>query len=229
MLASSSGLGSGGPGGGTHRLTGTGSGWHPPGQPRSAGRSRGAGVPGSCEPARSAAVDPGPGGGLAVTELLARVAGSSVGLNCPGADQGGRHVDMVMGADHRGRAGVGVWRDAATARLTARRHWPVTVGAPARPGRWRGDGSGGPGPVGEADQPALPGPPGSDTQPGLGSVVLGHREQFVAGRPRRSASRSKLWCLFGLHPTVAPGIGAVLQGGHCCVGRDSARVATLLV
>jgi hypothetical protein len=40
-------------------------------------------VPGSCEPARSAAVDPGPGAGLAVTELLARVAGSSVTLNCP--------------------------------------------------------------------------------------------------------------------------------------------------
>jgi hypothetical protein len=40
-------------------------------------------VPGSREPARSAAVDPGPGGRLAVTELLARVAGSSVSLNCP--------------------------------------------------------------------------------------------------------------------------------------------------
>jgi len=60
--------------------------------------------------------------------------------------------------------------------------------------------------------PALLGPPGSDTQPGLGSVVLGHREQLVAGRPRRMASRSNLWCLFGLHPAVAPGIGAVLQG-----------------
>ena len=52
----------------------------PPGQPRSAGLSR---VSGSREPARSAAVDPGPGGGLAVTELLARVAGSSVSLSCP--------------------------------------------------------------------------------------------------------------------------------------------------
>ena len=49
-----------------------------------------------------------------MTELLARVAGSSVSLNCPCADQGGRHVDMVVGADHRGRAGVGVWRDAAS-------------------------------------------------------------------------------------------------------------------
>jgi hypothetical protein len=92
----------------------------PPGQPRSADRSRGAG---SGEPARSAAVDPGPGAGLAVTELLARVAGSSVSLNCPGADQGGRHVDMVVGADHRGRAGVGVWRDPASP-LTLRRQRP---------------------------------------------------------------------------------------------------------
>jgi hypothetical protein len=52
------------------------------------------------------------------------VAGSSVSLNCPGADQGGRHVDMVVGADHRGRAGVGVWRDAATGPLTALRYRP---------------------------------------------------------------------------------------------------------
>ena len=59
-------------------------------------RRAGRGVSGSCEPARSAAVDPGLGGGLAVTELLARVGGSSVSLNCPCADQGGRHVDMVV-------------------------------------------------------------------------------------------------------------------------------------
>jgi uncharacterized protein YbjT (DUF2867 family) len=57
-----------------------------------------------------------------VTELLAQVGGSSVSLNCPCADQGGRHVDMVVGADHRGRAGIGVWRDAATGPLTALRH-----------------------------------------------------------------------------------------------------------
>jgi hypothetical protein len=67
-------------GGGTHGLTGTGPGWHPPGQPRSAGRSRDVGVP---QPARSPAVDPGPGGRLAVTELLARVGGSSVKLELP--------------------------------------------------------------------------------------------------------------------------------------------------
>jgi hypothetical protein len=42
-----------------------------------------AGCRGPREPARSAAVDPVPGGRLAMTELLARVAGSSVGLNCP--------------------------------------------------------------------------------------------------------------------------------------------------
>jgi hypothetical protein len=41
-------------------------------------------VSGSPERARNAAVDPGPGGGLAVTELLARVVGSSVTTNCPG-------------------------------------------------------------------------------------------------------------------------------------------------
>ena len=70
----------------------------------------------------------------------------------------------------------------------------------------------GPGPVGAADHPALLGPLGSGTQPGLGPVVLGHREQFVAGRPRRSASRSDVWCVVGLHPAVAPGTGAVLQG-----------------
>src|SRR5512132_846441 len=208
MLASSSGLGSGGPGGGTHGLTGTGrAGTHLASPDRRAGR----GVPGSCEPARSAAVDPGPGAGLAVTELLARVAGSSVAANCPCADQGGRHVDMVVGADHRGRAGGGVWRDAASRPLTARISGPVTASAPAGPGRWRGDRSGGPGPGDEAD-PSVAGPPGSDTQPGLGSVALGHREQLVAGRPRRMASRSNLWCLSGLHPAVEPGIGAVRQG-----------------
>ena len=104
----------GDPGGGTHGLTGTGpAGTHLASPDRRAGR----GVQGSREPVRSAAVDPGLGGGLAVTELLARVGGSSVSLNCPCADQGGRHVDMVVGADHRGRGGVGVWRDAATSRL----------------------------------------------------------------------------------------------------------------
>ena len=73
---------------------------------------------------RVAAVDPGPGGCLAVTELLARVGGSSVTANCPAPTEGGRHVDMVVGADHRGRVGVGVWRDAASRPLTARRQRP---------------------------------------------------------------------------------------------------------
>jgi hypothetical protein len=58
---------------------------------------------------------------------------------------------MVVGADHRGRAGVGIWRDAATGPLTALANGPVTAGAPGGPGRRLGDGSGGPGPVGEAD------------------------------------------------------------------------------
>jgi len=36
-------------------------------------------------------------------------------------------------------------------------------------------------------------------------MVLGHREQFVAGMARRMTSRSNVWCLSGLHPAVAPG------------------------
>jgi hypothetical protein len=36
-----------------------------------------------------------------VTELLARVAGSSVNLNCPCADQGGRHVALLHLDDPR--------------------------------------------------------------------------------------------------------------------------------
>jgi hypothetical protein len=39
------------------------------------------------EPTRSAAVDPGHGGRLAVTELPARVGGRSVAVNWPWADQ----------------------------------------------------------------------------------------------------------------------------------------------
>jgi hypothetical protein len=83
-----------------------------------------AGCSGPREPARSTAVDPGPGGRLAVTELLARVGDSSVTANCPAPTKGGRHVDMVVGADHRGRACVGVWRDAASRPLTALRQRP---------------------------------------------------------------------------------------------------------
>jgi hypothetical protein len=90
---------------------------------RSTGRSRGAGAP--REPARSAAIDPGTGGRLAVTELLARVGGSSVTATCPCADQEGCHVDMAVGADHRGRSRVAVWRDAGpSSPLTALRHQP---------------------------------------------------------------------------------------------------------
>jgi hypothetical protein len=63
-------------------------------------------------------------GRLAVTELFARVGGSSVSLNCSCVDQGGRHGDLVVGADHRGRCCVGVWRDAATGPLTGLRRRP---------------------------------------------------------------------------------------------------------
>jgi hypothetical protein len=52
----------------------------PPGQPRSAA---GRGVQGPRQAARSAAVDPGPGGRLAVTQLLARVGGSSFTRTAP--------------------------------------------------------------------------------------------------------------------------------------------------
>jgi hypothetical protein len=150
--------------------------------------------------------------GLAVTELLARVAGSSVTANCPCADQGGCHVDMVVGADHRGRGGVGVWRDPASP-LTVRRQRPGHGWRSCwtRPTAWRPL-SVDPGPVGAADHPALPGPPGWGMPPGLGSVLGGHREQLVVGMARGSASRSDVWCLFGLHPAVAPGTGAVPQG-----------------
>jgi len=166
--------------------------WHPPGQPRSAGTSRGAGVPAT--PARSAAVDPGPGGRLAVTELLARVDGSSVSLNCPCADQGGRHVDMVVGADHCGRGGVGVWRVAASRPLTALRGRPghgwrsCWTGPTAwRRGRWVQV---------QRAQPTsqrCPGPAGSGAQPGLGPCPRGHREQFVVGKAVSLAEQAKLF------------------------------------
>jgi hypothetical protein len=117
-------------------LTGTGPVRHLPGQPSSVGRSRGAG---SRQPARSVAVDPGPGGRLALSQLSARVGGSSVSLSCSGADQGGRHVGMVVGADHRGRARVGVWRDAEPSPLTALRQRPDHGwrSCSTRPTAWR--------------------------------------------------------------------------------------------
>jgi hypothetical protein len=91
-----------------------------PGRPRPASPDRraGRGVQGPASP-RSAAVDPGPGGRLDAGELFAWVGGSSVSLTCSCADQGGCHVDMVVGADHRGRCRVGVRRDAEPSPLTA--------------------------------------------------------------------------------------------------------------
>ena len=153
----------------------------------------------------------GPGGRLAVTELLARVGGSSVTANCPCADQGGRNVDMVVGADHRGRACVGVWRDATARPLTAlrQRRGHGRRSCWTRPTAWR---RGRVQASGRSPPPALPGPPGAGTQPGLGPVLLGHREQFVVGRPRGSASRSDVWSVSGLHPAIAPRTGEVLQG-----------------
>ena len=119
---------------------------------------------------------------------------------------------MVVGADRRGRAGVGVWCDAATGPLTALRQRPGPGWGScwARPAWWRG--RWGPGQVGRSRPPSLARPGGLRYQPGLGAVVLGHREQLVVGRPRRSPSRSDVWCVVGSHPAVAPGTGAVLQG-----------------
>jgi hypothetical protein len=153
-----------------------------------------AGCRGPREPARSTAVDPGPGGRLAVTELLARVGGSSVSLNCPCADQGGRHGDMVVGADRRGRCCVGVWCDSASG--------PLTGAAPAARSRLallldQADGLAvglvGPGPAGVADHPVLPGPAGSCAQPGLGPSPRRHREQFVVGKAVSLAEQAKLF------------------------------------
>jgi hypothetical protein len=144
-------------------------------------------------------------------ELFARVGGSSVSLTCSCADQGGRHVDMVVGADHRGRACVGVWRDAAARPLTAlrQRRGHGRRSCWTRPTAWR---RGRVQASGRSRPPALPGRRARGAQPGLGPVLLGHREQFVVGRPRRSASRSDVWCVFGLHAAVAPRTGEVLQG-----------------
>jgi hypothetical protein len=111
---------------------------------------------------------------------------------------------MVVGADHRGRAGVGVWRDAATRPLTARRHQPVhswrscwTRPTAWRRGRWVQT---------QRTQPTTqrcPARAGSDTQPGLGPVPLGHREQFVAGQAAP----------FGLADDGDGGLGVGLAGG----------------
>jgi hypothetical protein len=98
----------------------------PPGRrirPASPDRRAGRGVHRARELARGPAVDPGPGGRLDAGELFAWVDGSSVSLTCSYADQGGCHVDMVVGADHRGRSRVAVWRGAGPpSPLTARRH-----------------------------------------------------------------------------------------------------------
>jgi hypothetical protein len=43
-------------------------------------------------------------------------------------------------------------------------------------------------------------------------VPLGHREQFVAGKAAWFGLAEQCLVLLGLHPAVAPGTGAVLQG-----------------
>jgi hypothetical protein len=153
-----------------------GPGLAPPDQPRSAGRSRG--YTGPREPAqRGRRSRPGrsPGRG----ELFAWVGGSSVSLTCSCTDQGGCHVDMVVGADHRGRPRVAVWRDAEPSPLTARRHQPDHGWRSCRPGRRPGGGAGASRPSGHRRPPSAARPDGIGYQPGLGPVPLGHREQFV--------------------------------------------------
>jgi hypothetical protein len=164
-----------------------GLGWHRPGQPRSAA-GRGVQGPVSWRVARPSirareVVWP-------VTELLARVGGSSVSLNCSCADQGGRHGDMVVGADRRGRCCVGVWCDAASG--------PLTGATPAARSRLallldQADGLAvgpvGLGPVGAADHPALPGLAGSCAQPGWGHARAATASSSLLEGPRRWPSK----------------------------------------
>jgi hypothetical protein len=158
-------------------------------RPASPDRRAGRGVQRARWARRSAAVDPGPGGRLAVIELLARVGGSSVTANWPAPPKGGRHVDMVVGADHCGRAGVGVRRDAASGPLTARRQRPGPVGGRARPSRQPGGVAGRSRPSGRSRPPAVARPGGLGYPAGVGPVVLDHREQFVAGVNGRDLGR----------------------------------------
>jgi len=116
-----------------------------------------AGCRGPREPARSAAADPGPGGRLDAGELCAWVGGSSVSLTCSCTDQGGCHVDMVVGADHRGRSCGAVWSAAGPpSPLTRCATSRITAGASARPGRRPGGVAVRPGPAGTADAQRCP-------------------------------------------------------------------------
>jgi hypothetical protein len=154
---------------------------------------------------------------------------------------------MVVGADHRGRGGVGVWGDAASSRLTALRQRP---GAPGGSGRRLGGGAGGPGLAGDACCPPCAGLACSGAQPGLGPVVLGRC--FVGGRRAYRTTLRGNQARLRLPPqaarTVGPPEGAdapyesiarsapcgaaapLPQGGidqHRCAGPPTPRVRTL--
>jgi hypothetical protein len=204
---------------------------------RSTGRSRGAGAP--REPARSAAVDPGPDSAWTRASCLPGVGGSSVSLTCSYADQGGCHVDMVVGADHRGRCCVAVWRDAGpSSPLTALRHQPDHGwrSCSTRPTAWRR------GRCVQAQRaqptPSVARPGGIGYQPGLGPVPLGHREQFVAGKAAwfgfAQQRRGRCWPGGGghrqpqpvAHRSDQPRLGLSSCEGSCSRPRPGPRPGT---
>jgi hypothetical protein len=177
---------------------------HPLNQPRSAGRSRGAGAPPRARAQRGRRSRPGrsPGRG----ELFARVGGSSVSLTCSCADQGGRHVDMVVGADHRGRCCVAVWRGAGpSSPLTARRHQPDHGWRSCwtRPTAWQ-RGAVRPGPAGAADPQRCPARRARLHSRGWGHPHSATPSSSLLEMPRRSTSRSN----------AEVGVGLADGGGH---------------
>jgi hypothetical protein len=115
---------------------------------------------------------------------------------------------MVVGADHRGRAGVGIWRDAATGPLTALGQRPGHGwhSCWTRPTAWRCGRS----VQAQRANPQPCRPTGRGVRSRVGPVVLGHREQFVAGRPRRSASRYN----------AAVGVGLTAAQPHSSCAHD---------
>jgi hypothetical protein len=161
-------------------------------------------------PHRGLPVDLGPGGRLAVTELLARVGGSSVAANCPCAAQGGCLVDMAVGADHRGRACVAVWwGEGPSSPLTALRQRPGHGWRScwSRPTVWRH----GRCVQAQRAQPTTQRCPawrGSGTSWGWGHPRAATASSSLLERPRRSASRSN----------AAVGVGLAVGGGRAAAG-----------